>query len=115
MDKVLSLYSKAFNASKEYKGEIVKLRYMEETVNTDLPAPTEEGVTPVSPYVYGSRFLLELDVQLYAPEKQLVHTSEYVYLRKLKDSSELCHPTNLQWKKTPTVKVYFIVTCEWAS
>ena len=86
---------------------------MEETVNTDLPAPTEEGVTPVSPYVYGSRFLLELDVQLYAPEKQLVHTSEYVYLPA--DSNELCHTANLQWtpRRNSTVDVYFIITREW--
>ena len=81
---------------------------MEETViNSDLPTNTKHN-----PDVYGSRFLLELDIQLYTPKKQLVHTSEYVYLPK--DSNELCHTATFQWRKTPTVDVYFVVTCEWA-
>ena len=84
---------------------------MEETVNTNLPPPTEKGATKVGPYVHGSRFLLELDIQLYAPEKQLVHTSEYVYLPA--DSNELCHTDNFQWRKNSTVDVYFVITREW--
>ena len=94
-----------FNASKKYKGEIVKLRYMEETVNRNLPTKAKRN-----PDVHGSRFLLELDIQLHEPEKKLVHTSEYVYLPK--DSNELCHTDNFQWRKTPTVDVYLVVSCE---
>ena len=53
----------------------------------------------------GSRFLLEMDVQLHEPHEEIVHTSEYVYLKK--GSSKLCHASNFQWKKN--VDVYFVV------
>ena len=106
VDKIVSLYNKAFNASSKYQGDIVKLRYMEETTNRNLPTRAKKN-----PDVHGSRFLVEFDVQLIEPENKLVHTSEYVYLPK--GSSELCHTSNFQWKKSPVVDVYLVVSCEY--
>ena len=81
---------------------------MEETTNRNLPTKAKKN-----PDVHGSRFLIEFDIQLLEPEKELVHTSEYVYLAK--GSSELCHTSNYQWKKSPTVDVYFVVSCEYST
>ena len=106
VDKVFSLYYKAFNASNKYKGSILKLRHMEETVNRNIATKKVRNPTPI-----GSRFLIELDVQLLEPENKVVHTSEYVYLPK--DSTALCHTTNFQWQKSPTVDVYFVVSREY--
>ena len=89
-DKVVSLYTKALEASTEVKGEVVGLHYLEETTNKGD----------------GSRFLLELDIQLLEPRNELVHTSEYVYLKT--GSSELCHTSNFEWRKN--VEVYFVVS-----
>ena len=88
VEKVVSLYTVALNASKLINGDLVSLRYLEET-------PNKED---------GSRFLLEMDIQLYDPE-EIAHTSEYVYLKK--DSDYLCHTNNFQWTKN--AEVYFIV------
>jgi len=87
--KVVDLYSTALNTSKEVNGEVVKLHYLEETPNRGD----------------GSRFLLEMEVQLKEDEKT-VYTAEYVYLKA--GSSELCHTSNFQWTKN--VDVYFLVT-----
>ena len=90
VDKVVELYSKALGVYKYGKhAELAKLHYLEETTNKED----------------GSRFLLEMDVRLNST-KDLVHTSEYVYLKK--NSSHLCHTTNFQWTKN--VDVYFVVS-----
>ena len=68
---------------------MIGLRSLEETTNRDD----------------GSRFLLEMDIQLHEPHAETVHTSEYVYLKK--GSSNLCHTSNFQWTKN--VDVHFIV------
>ena len=86
VDKVVSLYTAALKAS---NGDIMRLHHLEQTINKD----------------HGSRFLLEMEVQLYHPEKRIVHTSEYVYLKN--GSSKLCHTSNFQWKKN--VEVYFVI------
>ena len=88
MDRVVSLYKKALNAS-AVKGTVEGLRSLEETVNEDD----------------GSRFLLEMDIHVLAPEEEIVHTSEYVYLKK--SSTQLCHTSNFQWTKD--VEVHFVV------
>lgn len=88
-EKVLRLYKETFSQSKRYDGEVLDIRYLEET-------PNEEK---------GSRFLLELDIQLKDEEKP-VHTSEYVYLPTGKDA--LCHAENFQWSKG--VDVYVVVS-----
>ena len=88
MDKVVSLYTAALKASK-IKGDVMRLHHLEETTNKDR----------------GSRFLLEMEVQLHHPEKKVITTSEYVYLEK--DSSKLCHTSNFQWKKND--EVYFVI------
>lgn len=106
VDKVFSLYSKAFQASKKYKGDIIKIHYLEESRNSKVPTKKTRH-----PEVVGYRYLLELDIQLHEPEEKLIHTSEYVYLPK--DSTELCHTSNFQWRKSPTVDVYFVVSCEY--
>ena len=90
VNKVISLYTLALNNSKEIKGDVMALRYLEETPNKGD----------------GSRFLLEMDVQLYGDDEETVHTSEYVYLKT--GSNFLCHTTNFQWTKN--AEVYFIVT-----
>ena len=78
---------------------------MEETTNRNLPTKAKKN-----PDVHGSRFLVEFDIQLSEPENKLVHTSEYVYLAKGLES--LCHTSNLQWRRSPTVDVYLVVSCE---
>lgn len=90
MDNVVSLYKKALSDSEEVNGTVQGLRYMEETPNKNE----------------GSRFLLEMDVQLHQPKEETVHTSEYVYLKK--GSSQLCHTSNFQWTKD--VDVHFVVS-----
>ncbi len=90
VDEVTALYSKALNASKEINGAVKELRYIEQTTNKNE----------------GSRFLLEMDVQLYSPREEIAHTSEYVYLEK--GTSNLCHTSNFQW--TRNVDVHFVVS-----
>ena len=87
--KVKQLYVKALNAS-SIKGSVVALRYLEQTENK------EEG----------SRFFLEMDVQLHHSQEELVHTAEYVYLKK--GSTHLCHTSNFQWKKD--AYIHFVVS-----
>ena len=87
--KVVALYSNALHAKKTLEGDVVATHYMEETPNKND----------------GSRFLIELDIQLYKPTEELVHISEYVYLHKA--SNVLCHTSNFQWTKN--AEVYFIV------
>ena len=79
---------------------MVGLYYLEETPNKEFHEEEEEG----------SRFLLEMDVQLLEPRRELVHTSEYVYLKH--GSDQLCHTSNFQWTKN--VEVYFVLAgkCE---
>ncbi|CAI8005119.1 N-acetyl-beta-glucosaminyl-glycoprotein 4-beta-N-acetylgalactosaminyltransferase 1 [Geodia barretti] len=84
---VLELYKKAF-AEKSSSGE-VKINKIEETENKKA----------------GSRFLLELDIQLEG-ESEVLHTSEYVYLAT--GASSLCHTSNFQWKRN--VDVYLVVS-----
>jgi glycosyltransferase involved in cell wall biosynthesis len=67
---------------------VLGVHYLEETYN--------EGYG-------GSRFLLEMDVQL---QNGTVRTSEYVYLPK--DGSKLCHTTNFQWDQN--VHVTLLIT-----
>jgi hypothetical protein len=81
---VLELYKKAF-ADKSSSGE-VKINKFEETENKKA----------------GSRFLLELDIQLEG-ESEVLHTSEYVYLAT--GASSLCHTSNFQWKKNADVHI----------
>lgn len=90
VEKVLSLYTKALNASKEVQGSPIGLRLLEETANRND----------------GNRYLLEMDVQLHRPMEEVVHTSEYVYLKT--DSSHLCHTLNFQWTKN--TEVHFVVS-----
>ena len=87
---MVSLYTRALEASQNVKGRVVGLHYLEETTNKNQ----------------GSRFLLEMDVQLLEPRRELVHTSEYVYLKS--SSDQLCHTSNFQWRKN--VMVYFVVS-----
>jgi len=89
-DKVLRLYKKAFHESKQYTGEVLKIRYLEETRNRDK----------------GWRFLLEMDIKL-SGEDEIVHTSEYTYLPK--DSEALCHTQNFQWTKDVDVHIVISV------
>ena len=89
VNNVVALYNKSLAAS-TVKGSLVGLRSLEETANRND----------------GSRFLLEMDVQLHQPQEQTVHTSEYVYLKK--GSSQLCHTSNFQWTKN--AHVHFIVS-----
>ena len=84
------MYTKALDASEKVRGKVVGLHYLEETTNK----------------ADGSRFLLEMDVQLTQPRQELVHTSEYVYLKK--GTSDLCHTSNFQW--TQSVDVHFVVS-----
>ena len=79
---------------------------MEETVNKNIATKKKKD-----PDVFGSRFLVEFDIQLEQPESKLVYTSEYVYLPKGTDN--LCHTSNFQWRRSPTVDVYFIVSREY--
>ena len=87
---VKKFYVKALSKSKHFKGSLVLLRYLEQTENK------EEG----------SRFLLEMDIQLDHPRKELVHTSEYAYLKK--GTSHLCHTSNFQWKRDTFI--HFVVS-----
>ncbi len=89
-DSIVSMYSKALGASKEVQGTVMGLHYLEETTNKGD----------------GSRFLLEMDMQLHQPRQELVRTSEYVYLKK--GSSHLCHTSNFQWSQN--VHVHFVVS-----
>ena len=89
---MVSLYEKALAASENVSGTVLGLHYMEETTNKNE----------------GSRFLLEMDIQLHQPKEETVHTSEYVYLKK--GSSQLCHTSNFQWTKA--VEVHFVVSGE---
>ena len=89
VDHVVALYKKALNSS-SVKGTVEGLRSLEETVNKDD----------------GSRFLLEMDVHVLSPVEEIVHTSEYVYLKK--SSSQLCHTSNFQWTKN--AEVHFVVS-----
>jgi hypothetical protein len=84
---VLELYKKAF-AEKGNRGEVT-INKIEETENKKA----------------GSRFLLELDIQLEG-ESDVLHTSEYVYLAA--GASGLCHTSNFQWKRN--VDVYLVVS-----
>ncbi len=90
MNHVVSLYNKALNSSSVVKGTVEGLRSMEETLNKED----------------GSRFLLEMDVHVFSPVEEIVHTSEYVYLKK--GSSQLCHTSNFQWTKN--AEVHFVVS-----
>ncbi len=90
VNQVLSLYLAALNSSKTIESDSATLRYMEETPNKGD----------------GSRFLLEMDVQLSGVDGETVHTSEYVYLKA--GSDVLCHTSNFEWKKQ--MEVYFVVT-----
>ena len=83
------MYKEAFEAS-SVQGTIVGLHYMEQTTNKED----------------GSRYLLEMDVQLHQPHEELVHTSEYVYHKKGVPS--ICHTSNFQWRKS--VDVHFVVS-----
>ena len=83
-------YVKALGESKDINGSVAALRYLEQTENKKE----------------GNRFLLEMDVQLHQPQEELVHTSEYVYLKK--GTSLLCHTSNFQWR--PDVDVHFVVS-----
>jgi hypothetical protein len=76
---VINLYTEVLYAKRP--NATAKFRNIEQTVNKED----------------GSRFLLEMDVQLHQPKEETVHTSEYVYLKK--GSSRLCHTTNFQWNK----------------
>ncbi len=89
VNKVKSLYTKALAASSLVNGSLVDIHYMEETENKNE----------------GSRFLLEMDVRLH-PRNELVHTSEYVYLKK--GSSTLCHTSNFQWRRA--TYIHFVVS-----
>ncbi len=91
VDLVMLLYKEALNKS-THKGHVSQLINMEETIN-------EED---------GSRFLLELVVELTNPQ-EFVNTSEYVYLKT--GSDKLCHTSNFQWQRG--VKVYLVVTGGW--
>ena len=90
METVLELYKKALAASPTLSGSVSGLHSLEQTFNNKN----------------GSRFLLELDIQLHQPAEETVHTSEYVYLNK--DSTHLCHTSNFQWTKN--VDVHFVVS-----
>lgn len=90
---VVSLYSKAFNTSKDVLGNVIGLHYLEETTN--------EGA--------GSRFLLEMDIKLQQDQKEMVHTSEYVYMKK--NSTQLCQTSNFKW--TMNVEIHFVVAGEY--
>ena len=91
VDLVMLLYKEALNKS-THKGHVSQLINMEETIN-------EED---------GSRFLLELVVELTNPQ-EFVNISEYVYLKN--GSDKLCHTSNFQWQRG--VKVYLVVTGGW--
>ncbi len=84
----MSLYKEALNKS-AHKGHVSQLVNMEETYNNND----------------GSRFLLELVIEL-SNSRELINTSEYVYLQT--GSDKLCHTSNFQWKRG--VKVYLVVT-----
>ena len=88
----MSLYKKAFQLSK-LNGTVKDLRYLEQTFNDKN----------------GSRFLLELDIQLHQPAEETVHTSEYVYLNK--DSNHLCHTSNFQWAEATHVHLVVSGVC----
>jgi hypothetical protein len=92
VESVLKLYNKSLAESK-VKASVIGLRHLEETANKND----------------GSRFLLEMDLQLHHPKEETLHTSEYVYLKK--GSSQLCHTTNFQWNKE--VEVHFVVSGEY--
>ena len=89
-DSVVSMYTKALAASESVQGTVVGLHYLEQTTNKED----------------GSRFLLEMNVQLHQPQEELVHTSEYVYLKK--GTTHLCHTSNFQWR--PKVDVHLVVS-----
>ena len=82
----MSHYSKAFGANKDLVGNVRGLYHLEETkLRND------------------SRFLLEMEIDLLKPEKRVVHTSEYIYLKK----GQLCQIPGFQW--TRNVEVHLIV------
>jgi hypothetical protein len=91
---------------------------MEETINQALTAPApppgprrrRRRRKPTKPPIYGSRFLLELDVELKTPQPRVIHTSEYVYVPK--DSDNLCHTVNFQWRRPHPIDIYFIIASE---
>ncbi|XP_019864255.1 PREDICTED: N-acetyl-beta-glucosaminyl-glycoprotein 4-beta-N-acetylgalactosaminyltransferase 1-like [Amphimedon queenslandica] len=85
---VLLLYRKEF--SKFYTNRKVKgIHYLVETKDQS----------------YGSRFLLEMDIQL--ENGDTMQTSEYVYLPN-KKRGRLCHTLNFQWKRN--INVYIVVS-----
>ena len=87
----MRLYREALNKS-AHKGQVSQLVNMEETVNKKD----------------GSRFLLELVIEL-SNRRELINTSEYVYLQA--GSDKLCHTSNFQWRGG--VKVYLVVAGGW--
>ena len=110
VNKLLSLYTNAFK-KKHPKGKVVKVQHMEETINRSLK-PRWRKRKKYWP-IYGSRFLMEMELRLDTPEPRVVHTSEYVYLQK--GSKVLCRTIDFQWSRpqaqTP-VDVYFVVASE---
>ncbi|KAL5467149.1 hypothetical protein EMCRGX_G031341 [Ephydatia muelleri] len=89
VSNLLHLYKDAFNRS-QYRGEVMKVHYLEQTENRDS----------------GLRFLLELEIKLQKQNK-LVYTSEYIY-RPANHSELLCHTSNFEW--TPSVDVYVVIS-----
>ncbi len=85
VEKVKSLYEDSLKTNTTVSGSVVRLLSLEETANKED----------------GSRFLLEMEVQLHEPQEEIIYTSEYVYLKK--DSSQLCHTSNFQWTKNAEV------------
>ena len=51
-----------------------------------------------------------MDVELKMPQPRVIHTSEYVYLPK--DSDNLCHTINFQWRRSRPIEVYFVIASE---
>ena len=51
-----------------------------------------------------------MDVELKTPQPRVIHTSEYVYLPK--DSDNLCHTVNFQWRRSRPIEVYFVIASE---
>ena len=116
-DEVLASYSKKLKAVHK-EGRVLKIHHMEETVNQALTAPSTTSSKKrrrrrrkaVKPPIYGSRFLLELDIELNKPKQRVFHTSEYVYLPK--GSDNLCHTVNFQWRRNHVIDVYFVIASE---
>lgn len=113
-DKILAIYTRKLQ-SVHGDGKVLKIHHMEETVNQALTAPAPTGPRrrrrrrrpPAKPPIYGSRFLIEMDVELKTPQPRVIHTSEYVYLPK--DSDNLCHTVNFQWRRSRPIEVYFVI------